>query len=89
MGLCCCTQAFSSCDEQGLLFIAVQGLLVMVTSLAERGLEGVDSVLMVHGLSCPVACGIFLDQGRASVPCIARWILNHGTTREAPDTLHF
>ena len=38
MGLCCCTQAFSNCDEQGLLFIAVQGLLVMVTSLAERGL---------------------------------------------------
>ena len=39
LGLCCCSQAFSSCGERGLLFIAVRGLLVVVASLvAEHGL---------------------------------------------------
>ena len=31
--LCCCVRAFSSCSEQGLLFVAVRGLLVAVASL--------------------------------------------------------
>ena len=30
LGLRCCTRAFSSCSEQGLLFIAVCGLLIAV-----------------------------------------------------------
>ena len=35
----CCTQAFSSCGERGLLFVAVRGLLIAVASLvAEHGL---------------------------------------------------
>ena len=39
LGLCCCTQAFSSRGERGLLFIAVCGLLTVVASLvAEHGL---------------------------------------------------
>ena len=39
LGLCCCTQAFSSCGEQGLLFVVVRGLLIGVASLvAEHGL---------------------------------------------------
>ena len=39
LGLCCCAQAFSSCGEQGLLFLAVRGLLTEVVSLvAEHGL---------------------------------------------------
>ena len=39
LGLCCCTQAFSSCGERELLFVAVHGLLVAVASLvAEHGL---------------------------------------------------
>ena len=33
LGLCCCTQAFSSCDEWGLLFVVVCGLLIVVSSL--------------------------------------------------------
>ena len=33
LGLCCCTQAFSSCGEWGLLFIVVRGLLIVVSSL--------------------------------------------------------
>ena len=39
LGLCCCTRAFSSCGERGLLFVAVRGLLIAVASLvAEHGL---------------------------------------------------
>ena len=39
LGLRCCAWAFSSCGEQGLLFIAVRGLLIAVASLvAECGL---------------------------------------------------
>ena len=33
LGLCYCMQAFSSCRERGLLFIAVHGLLTAVASL--------------------------------------------------------
>ena len=40
------------------------------------------SVVVVHGLSCPEACGIFPDQGLNSCPLHGRWILNHWTTRE-------
>ena len=39
LGLCCCTWAFSSCGERGLLFVTVCGLLIAVASLvAEHGL---------------------------------------------------
>ena len=39
LGLHCCAQAFSSCGEWGLLFIAVCSLLIVVASLvAEHGL---------------------------------------------------
>ena len=39
LGLRCCTQAFSSCGERGLLFVAVRRLLIAVASLvAELGL---------------------------------------------------
>ena len=39
LGLCCCTWAFSSCGEWGLLFVAVRGLLIVVASLVvEHGL---------------------------------------------------
>ena len=39
LGLCCCARAFSGSGEQGLLFAAVRGLLLVVASLvAEHGL---------------------------------------------------
>ena len=34
LGLCCCAQAFSTCSEWGLLFVAVRGLLIAVALLA-------------------------------------------------------
>ena len=33
LGLHCCVRAFSSCGEQGLLFVVVRGLLIAVASL--------------------------------------------------------
>ena len=33
LGLRCCTRAFSSCGEQGLLFVEVHRLLIAVASL--------------------------------------------------------
>ena len=39
LGLCCCTWAFSSFSERGLLFVAVRRLLIVVASLVvEHGL---------------------------------------------------
>ena len=38
LGLRYCARAFSSCGEQGLLFVAVRGLLIAVPSLVEQGL---------------------------------------------------
>ena len=39
LGFRCCAQAFSSCGEQGPLFVAAHGLLTAVASLvAEHGL---------------------------------------------------
>ena len=33
LGLRCCSRAFSSCGERGLLFVVVRGLLTAVASL--------------------------------------------------------
>ena len=39
LGLCCCVWAFSSCGEQGLLFVVACGPLIAVASLVvEHGL---------------------------------------------------
>ena len=47
---------------------------------------GVGSEVVVCGLSFSAACGISVPQSdRTWVPCIARQILNHWPTREAPD----
>ena len=59
------------------------GLLVGVASLVEEHrFYGLGSVVMAHRLSCPLARGIFPDQGSNPCPRIRRWILNHWTTRE-------
>ena len=55
----------------GLSLVEVHWLLVVVASL-------------VAELS-PWEVGSFQTRDRTTVPCIARWILNHWTTREAPN----
>ena len=77
LGLHCCTRAFSSCGELGLLFIAMRALLIVVASLVAkhrlqaRGLQQVQrmgSVVVAQGLSCSTARGIFPDQGSNLCP---------------------
>ena len=49
--------------------LAVRGLLIAVASLvAELGLWSTGSVVMAHGLSLSMACGIFPDQGSNLCP---------------------
>ena len=76
---------FSSCCEQRLLFVVVRGLLITMASLfveyrlqgtgsssnCASGLWSTASIVVTHGLSCSVACGIFSDQG--SNPCLPYW----------------
>ena len=47
------------------------------------------SLVVGHGLSCPVACGIFPEQGSNHVACIGRQILYHCNTREVPTSAIF
>ena len=50
----------------------VLGLLMAVASLVSAQTLGAQaSVVVAHGLSCPVAYGIFLDQGWNLCPL--RW----------------
>ena len=86
LGLCCCTWAFSSCDEQGLL--ASWGpqasrcwwlLLLQNTASRVCGLSSCSSRALEHwfnscgtcGLSCSTARELFSDQG--SNPCLLHW----------------
>ena len=56
LGLHCCTRAFSSCGERGLLFIAVHGLLMVGASRCRaRALGAQASVVVSCGLS---SCGL-------------------------------
>ena len=54
LGLHCCSQAFSSCSEQGLLFIAVRGFsLQWLLLLRSMGFRCMVSVVVACGLrSC-------------------------------------
>ena len=54
--------------------------------LQSTGSRHAGSVVVAHGPSCSVACGIFPDQGSTPCPCIGRQILNHCATREALDS---
>ena len=65
----CCSNFSLVAKSRGSSLVLVHRLLVVVTSLVEEHrLEGVwASVVVAHGLSCPEALGIFLDQG--SNPC--------------------
>ena len=76
LGLGCHVQAFSGGCEWRLLFVLVPGLLTAGTShcrapargvqasvVVARRLSSTGSVVLTQELSCPLACGIFPDQG--------------------------
>ena len=67
--------------------VAVQGPLVVAASLVGARLQGEwASVVAAHGLrrDPPRHVGSSPTRDRTCVACIARRILNHWTTREAP-----
>ena len=56
LGLCCCVQAFSSCRERGLLFVAVCGLIVVASlCYGAQALGTRAAVVAARGLS---SCGL-------------------------------
>ena len=66
LGLGCNVWAFSSCGRQGLLSnCGVQAS--HCSGFSHGGAQALEckqaSVVVVHGLSCPMACGIFPHQG--------------------------
>ena len=65
LGLRCCLRAFSSCSEQGLLFVVVRRLLTAVASLvAEHGLQAHGLQQLQHtGFS---SCGLRALEHRLS-----------------------
>ena len=77
---------FSSCSEQGLLssWSAQASHDSGFSCYGAQDLGHLGSVVLARGLSCPMTCRIFLDQG--SNPCPLHWQAdswsNHWTTRE-------
>ena len=65
LDLRCCAQAFSSCSEQGLLFVAVHRLLLIVVAsrCGAQALGAQASVVVAHGLS---SCGLRALERRLS-----------------------
>ena len=76
LGLCCCVWAFSSCGEKGLLFVVVLKLLIALASFV------VEHRFYGTGLSCPVARGVFPDQGSNSCPL--RWQADAKSLQSCP-----
>ena len=52
-------------------------------------LQHISSEVVVHGLRCSSACGIFPDQGSNPCPLHCRWIIIHCTIREVPYILFY
>ena len=84
LGLRCCTWAFSSCREWGLLSSVALGLLIVVVSLAEhRLLAHAVSVLKLQGL---ISCSLqALEQCRLwefwCVDLVTLWHVESSQTR--------
>ena len=69
-GLHCCMWAFSTCSKQGILSHcgARASHCSGFSCCGARALGHSGSVVVVHGLSCSKACGIFLAQGSNPSP---------------------
>ena len=81
LGLHCCV-GFSLVP--GATLVAMRGLLIAMVSLAAELWGERASIVVAHGLSCSLVCGIFPDQG--SNLCLLLWQADSLplSTREAP-----
>ena len=68
LGLHCCV-GFSLVP--GATLVAMRGLLIAMVSLAAELWGERASIVVAHGLSCSLVCGIFPDQG--SNLCLLHW----------------
>ena len=93
LGLHCCARSFSSCSEQGLLFVEMHRLLIAVASLVRSmgsQYAGFSSCSMRAqwlwrtGPAAPRHVGSSWTRAQTHVSCIGRWILNHCATSEDP-----
>ena len=84
LSLHCFLRAFSTCGKQGLLFVAVHGLLIVTSSLAVEHRLQVLCVqqLWPEDLVAPQHLGSFKTRDPTCVPCIGRQTLIHYITRE-------
>ena len=65
-------QTFCGCSQWGFSLVAVHRLLIAVVShCGAQALRCVGSVVVVHRLSWPAACGIL--QGQGSNPYSLHW----------------
>ena len=71
LGLHCCTWTFSSCSKRGYSSLRRSSFSLPWLLVVEHRLWSGRSVVAVHGLSCPVVCGAFQNQG--SNPCPLHW----------------
>ena len=84
VGLHCFVRAFSSCDQQRLLLVAVHRLLLLRSTgavVVARGLWSMGLVARRHVESSQT-------RDLTHVPCTDRWILIHWTTMEVPWSLN-
>ena len=74
--LCCCPQAFSNWGSRGSSWSHCEGFSLQRLLLFGAWAPGSRAaVAATCGVSCPVACGIFPDQGSNPCPLHCRWIL--------------
>ena len=83
LGVRCCTWAFSSCGEWGL----VSSCGAWTSCVVSMRSKAWASVAVAGGLSswgAHLMVGIFPGQGSNPHSLCCRWIFHHGITREAP-----
>ena len=69
LGLCCCTRASSGCGAWGYSSSqSANSSLLWFLLLRSTGSGLAGSVVVMHGLSCSTACGIFPHQGSNLYP---------------------
>ena len=76
VGLCCYTEAFSSCGEQGLLLrgtgFSLPGLLLWGVGSRLTG-----SAIVPDGSAAPLYGGSSPKRDQTGIPCIVMWSLYH------------
>ena len=87
----CCVRALSSHSEQGLLSsCGAQASQCSGSFSCGAQALGLDTAVVVHGLTFPEACGILGSWTRhqTCVPCIVKHTPNHRITTEIPPLPH-